>query len=316
MVSLLSTILVLALSRAEIIERMRAPVVTQADGLVKVFADCPEYMRREYQMPVARFADETVGKLYEATARRPEHFLKPGIVIHIGDRTNRLTEVVARVSTNDSEVVTRIWLKSPGYADLGQFRLAVVKGFFRSVEKREVSDDEAERAFRLTDPRERVVDERRQLEDWLSGHGNVTNDELGLKLMRRVFEPGKASQRDVLIFASRLYLYPPQRDVRLALKYECLSFRDAVKFASWDPLTRAVAFLKANDLLIAGGGRGAELEAAARSYREFLLAFARGKDDTQRLLDLLEEADGKLNVAYEKGLLHTRELNGGSGDVL
>lgn len=315
MVSLLSTVLVLALSRAEILERMRSPVVTQADGLVKVYADCPEDMRREYQVPIARFAGETVSKLYEVTARCPVRFAKPGIIVHVGDVRTNLSAVVTRVATNDGQVVTRIWLKAPGSADLGQYRLAVIRGFFRSVEKREVAEAEAAQVFRRADPRQRVVDERRQLGDWLSGCG-TTNDESGLKLMRRVFEPGKASQRDVLIFASRLYLYPPQRDVRLALKYECLSFREALELAAWDPLTRAVALLKANDLPIAGGGKGPELEAAAKAYREFLLAFARGEDGPEKLSTLLDDADVKLNVAYEKARIHTRELTGGSGDLL
>ena len=53
----------LALTRAEIVQRMRAPVVTQAEGLVRVFANCPEDMRREFQSPVARFAAETVYSL-------------------------------------------------------------------------------------------------------------------------------------------------------------------------------------------------------------------------------------------------------------
>ena len=53
----------MALTRAEILERFRAPVVTQADGLVKVYADCPDDMRREYQGPIGSFAAETVKTL-------------------------------------------------------------------------------------------------------------------------------------------------------------------------------------------------------------------------------------------------------------
>ena len=53
---LLAVIALLALTRAELVARMKAPVLTMTEGLVKVYADCPEDMRRDYQMPVARFA--------------------------------------------------------------------------------------------------------------------------------------------------------------------------------------------------------------------------------------------------------------------
>ena len=70
MTFLLSTVLVMALTRAEILERFRAPVVTQADGLVKVYADCPEDLRRDYQGPIGSFAAETVKTLYQGLAKK------------------------------------------------------------------------------------------------------------------------------------------------------------------------------------------------------------------------------------------------------
>ena len=60
---LLAVIALLALTRAELVARMKAPVLTMTEGLVKVYADCPEDMRRDYQMPVARFAADTVKSL-------------------------------------------------------------------------------------------------------------------------------------------------------------------------------------------------------------------------------------------------------------
>ena len=289
----------LALTRAEIIERFKAPVVTQADGLVKVYAGCPEDMRREFQTPIARFAADTVQTLYRGLAKKPVRFEKPGIVITVGDIRTNVTTVTAHAVTNDNRVVTRIRVVSPGYADLYRLKLEVIRAFYRSVEGRELSEEEAVAAYRQGDPVLRVLDERQKLEDWLSGCG-TTNDEEGLKLMRRVFQPGKASRRDVLIFASRLFLYPPQQDLRLAGKYSCLSFREAVRFAKIDPLTRLAAYYKANDLPVMGGGRGEELAAAAMDYRTFLLEFAKAEKSEQELLDLLDAADVKLNIAFEK----------------
>lgn len=299
MVSLTVSVLLLALTRAEIIERMRAPVVTQADGLVKVFADCPDDMRREFQMPVASFAAETVKRLYQGLAKKPVRFEKPGIVVHVGDVRTNLAEVASRAVTNDGRVVSRIWLRSPGFADLNRYRCELVKAFYRSVEKKELSDAEAVEAYRHADPEMRVYDERMKLENWLAGCG-TKDDEEGLSLMRRIFEPGKASGRDILIFASRLNLYPAYHDLFFAGRYKCLSFREALKLAWTDPLTRLAAYMKANDLPVLGGGRGSELADAAEAYRDFLIAFGKGEADEGELARLLDAADEKLNVAFEK----------------
>ena len=294
-----SAVLLLALTRAEIIERFKAPVITQADGLVQVYADCPEDMRKEFQGPVARFVADTVQMLYRGLARKPERFSKAGIIVHVGDVRTNITEVTAQTSTNDSRVLTRIRVKSPGYADLYRFRVEVIKAFYRSVEKRELSDTEAVAAYRHAVPDLRIFDDRMKLEDWLAGRG-TKDDEEGLRMMRKVFEPGKSSPRDILIFASRLYLYPPQHDLRFLGKYDRLSFSEAVRFGRIDPIARLVAYQKALELLVLGGGRSPELTAAADAYQAFLLAFAKGETDEAGLKALLDAADEKLNVALEK----------------
>ena len=295
----LATILLMALTRAEIIERFKAPVITQVDGLVQVYADCPEDMRKEFQGPIGRFAADTVQMLYQGLAKKPERFSKAGIQIHVGDVRTNITEVTAQVLTNDSRVVTRIRVKSPGYADLYRFRVEVIKAFYRSVEKRELSDAEAVAAYRHADPALRVFDERMKLEDWLAGRG-TKDDEEGLRMMRKVFEPGKSSPRDILIFASRLYLYPPQYDLRFLGKYDRLSFSEAVRFGRIDPIVRLVAYQKAFDLPVLGGGKSPELAAAADAYQVFLLEFAKGEADEKGLKALLDAADERLNVAFEK----------------
>ena len=84
-----ASILVLALTRAEIIDRFRAAPVTQLDGLVQVYGDCPADMRREFQLPIASFVSGICRKLYAADNRRPVKFGEPGIIVRIGDvRTN------------------------------------------------------------------------------------------------------------------------------------------------------------------------------------------------------------------------------------
>lgn len=295
----LASILLLALSRAEIVERMKAPVITQADGLVQVYADCPEDLRREFQMPIASFASDTVKQLYQGLAKKPVRFRRAGIVIHVGDVRTNLSEVVSRVSTNDDRVVSRIYVRSPAFADLGRLRIEIIKGFYRSVERSELSDDAAILAYRRADPSLRVADERMELERWLAGEGK-TDDETGLRLMRKVFEPGKASRRDVLIFASRLFLYPPGYDLTFMARFRCLSFREALKFAKIDPTIRIMAALKSKEMPIFGGGRGADLAAAAEAYRVFLLELGKFEKSADDLAALLDDADVKLNIAFER----------------
>lgn len=297
----MATVLVMALTRAEILERFRAPVVTQADGLVQVYADCPEDLRREYQSPIASFAAETVKTLYQGQAKKPVRFDRAGILIHIGDVRTNVTEVTSQAFTNDNRVVTRIRVKAPGYADLYRLRLEIVRAFFRSTEKREVTEAEAIAAYRKGDPVLRIFDERMKLEDWLAGRG-TRDDEEGIRLMRRVFEPGKSSPRDILIFASRLYLYPPQYDIRFLGRFDRLSFREAVRFGRRDPVVRLVAYRKALELPVLGGGRSPELTAAANAYQAFLFELAKGERDEKGLKRLLDTADEQLNVAYEKSL--------------
>ena len=291
----------MALTRAEILERFRAPVVTQADGLVKVYADCPEDLRRDYQGPIGSFAAETVKTLYQGLAKKPVRFERPGIVIHIGDVRTNVTTVTSSVSTNQNRIVSRIRVAAPGYADLYRLRLEIVQAFFRSVEKREVSEQEAVAAYRKGHPALRVQDERMKLEDWFAGRG-TRDDEEGLRMMRRVFEPGKSSPRDILIFASRLYLYPPQYDIRFLGRFDRLSFREAVRFGRRDPVVRLVAYRKALELPVLGGGRSPELTAAANAYQAFLFELAKGERDEKGLKRLLDTADEQLNVAYEKSL--------------
>ena len=306
MVAALASILVLALTRAEIIERMKAPVLTQCEGLVQVYADCPEDMRREFQMPIASFASDTVKALYRGVdGGRMRRFEKAGIVVHVGDVRTNDTSVVARVSTNGTRIVSRIYIAAPGHADVRRFKLEVIKAFCRILKGQELDDDGAIDAYRAVDPRFRIEDERLELERWLAGepgHHDRRDAEHYLRLMRKVIEPGVASRRDILVFASRLYLYAPLLSEPFVGQADSLTFREAVKYAPIDPRIRLAAYRKAGEIMAFGGGRGETLAAASTLYSGFLLELARGEMKPKDLLTLLDEADVKLNVAFEEAL--------------
>lgn len=289
------------LTRAEIIDRLKAPVYTKVDGLVKVYADCPPDMRREYQMPAASFAASVCRSLYSGLHERPRRFAQPGIVVHIGSsRTNDATVAAAPHTRADGSRFMRIDLPAPAYSDLDAFRLAVVRGFVLAVRDREIDESEALETLLGADPRARMEINYAEIRRWLRGEKIRGDDEDMLKLCRSVLDPGDAHPSDVLRFASRLYLYPATYDKPFAGRYHCCTFAQAVELSDDDPRVRFAALFKASQIMIFGGGRGEELAAAAEAYSRFLFALAAAKDSAADLLGMLEDADMKLNIAFEK----------------
>lgn len=295
----LSTVLLLALSRAEMIERFKAPILSPAEGFVKVYATCAVDIRREYQAPVARFAGETVTTLARAAKAPLVRAESPSVIIHLGDvRTNR-ADVVVRVATNDARaVVTRLYLPSPAHADLARLRTELVRAYCRAREGRELTADEAVERWQMTDPDYRLARDRRRLQDWLE-KGAGDGDE-GLRLLYRVFRPGTLSRIEARVFASRLRLYPPTFDAPFAGRFDALTFADAIRLAKDDPSIRRAARQKADEILVFGGGRGDGLKGAAAIYRAFLLALADGRSSSEDLETMLEVADMAFNLAYEE----------------
>lgn len=286
-----------ALSRAERIERFKAPVLTQAEGHVRVFANCAPDLRREFQSPIARFAGETVAALANASRRRLARVREPSMTLHLGDARTNDASVVARVSTNGVRVLTRIFIPSPAFADVEALRTEVARAYFRAVEGREVAPADALEAFRLTDPGYRVARERQELADWLL-RAKGPDDE-GLRLLTHVFRPGQLSEIEARVFASRLFLYPSTQDRKFLGRFESLDFRAAIDAAKVDPFVRIAAAEKANTMPVFGGGRGAALQEAADAFRAFLLALASGRYTDDALRDALENAETKLGVAFE-----------------
>lgn len=292
--TLFGYILLFALTRSEMIDRISATPTVVADGLVKVVPDCPSDMRKEYQQPISRFANDTIEFLYQGRAVQRKHFSAPGIIIYIGDERLNNTNVVSMVR----EGSMRIYLPAPGFSDIDKFKLELVKGFALALEEETLDDEGAIKYYRFADPVFRVVDERERLEKWLAGE-NGDNEE-GMKLLRKVVEPGKASPRDLRIFASRLYLYPNNYGTPFQGKYSSLSFAEAITKARTDPAVRLAAYKKSIEVLVYGGGKGEKLQAAAEAYSKFLSAFAAGQTPRNQLVKLLSEANTLLHLAREE----------------
>ena len=299
--SVLAAILVLALTRAEIIERFKAAPITKVDGMVRVFADCPADMRREYQGPVSTYLAGVLTTLYSGNAMRPVKFEEPAIDVHLGDvRTNLAAVAVKVVERDDATKVTKIYIPAPGFADMEKLRRETVKAFFRAVKGEELDDAAAEKALVDADPELRADLKYRELARWCETGEGGEDDEYYLKLARSVIAPGVARASDVLRFAARLRLYPPVYDAPFCGKYRDLAFKDAIENVDADFRIRFAAYSKAPLVVAFGGGRGEELSAAAEAYSKFLFDLAAMKKTKDELRDELEAADTLLNVALEK----------------
>lgn len=303
--TILCAILAATLTRAELLERMRTPPMTRSQGLVQVFANCPADMREEFQAPVARFVSKVCADLYSSTTNAPVKFASPGIAVIIGDGRTNDASVVSKVYVrDDGSRFTRIFLPSPGYSDIDRFRSEIAEAFVRAVEKREADKDRLNAILRDLDPKKRVDHKYEEIERWIRGEKTESDDEEIIKLMRSVLQPGVARQSDVLRFASRLYLHSPYFNYPLAGKYRTCTFRQAVEIMKTDPTVRFVAFKKAPLMVAYGGGRGEALTMAAQAYCDFLFELGKAKKTEEELLDMLEDADIKLNVAFEEARKH------------
>ena len=229
---------------------------------------------------------------------RSERSSKPQIVLHLGSSTNQDASVSVRVTTNDNFVVTRLYLSNPAVTDLQRLREEIVCAFSRAICKKEIAVEEARLLYRRSD-RAFVIEEQRQaLRDWKNGKGKL-DDEEALRLFRKVLEPGVATKEEVLTFASRLYLYMPQYDLKFPGRNDKLSFAEALEWVSFDPRIRLLAAAKADEVEIFGGGRGKRLSAAAQGYSQFLRELATGEKNVNELKDILEDAEAKLAYALE-----------------
>ena len=285
-------ILLATLTRAEIIDRFRAPHVVQVDGLVQVRAECNAEMRREFQVPVASYAADICRRLYSSDNLKERHFAAPGIAIVIGDVITNLPTVVSRPETRDDGTKwTKILVPAPGYADRQKLGLAIVKGYCRAVRGEDLDDAQALTRIRAAYPELKREDDYKALGEWYAGKCGKDDDEKYLKLQRSVLLPGSASKHDVEIFASRLYLYPPTYDERFCGRYDCVSFREAIKLAKIDPRIRLAAYNKIQGTVLFASGRGEKMSAAGVAYASFLNELFQYKKTEDELTAMLNAAD-------------------------
>lgn len=298
---ILAAIFVAALTRAEIIERMKSPAIVKAQGLVEVIANCPRDMREEYQSAIASFAAGQCNRLYQGNNLREIKFAEPRIKITIGEtRTNDTLVASGFVRDIAGNTVMKIYLPAPAYSDIVKLRNAIARGFAAAVMDKRLDESEAEEFLRTSDPQIRIADNYETIAKWKRGEKTPQSDEECLELARRIMEPGVARERDVLHFASRLFLYPATYSNRFMGKFDKCSFSEAIDIAAFDPTVRIEAYRKAPYVVAYGGGRSPEMSQAAVLYSEFLFALASYVKSSEELREMLEKADNQLNIALEE----------------
>ena len=290
-------ILLLALTRAEIIERMRTPPITMVQGLVSVYADCDAEQRREYQQPVAAFAAQICRTMYAGAAVREKRFHDPGIVIHLGNGRDGATNVVSQVIERaDGTGAMRIKLPSPGSSDMAALRAAVARGFCLAVQGEDISEAAAVRRLLDADPALRAQGALERLDKWRA-EGELppgATDEDMLKIMRTVHLPGDVLRQELCVFAARLNLYPNTYRFPFVGRFHELSFREAITLREIDPRIRLAAFAKITELKVYGGGHGEAMDRLVDGYCDFLKDLAMGKDNRSELVLKLDELERQL----------------------
>ena len=305
----LASIVLLALTRAEIIERFRAAPMTVESGLVQVIANCPSEMRREYQMPIATFVSNICRELYSAPGESQKVFSEPGIIVYIGDGlTNDSSVVARRFERGDGSKFTRIFLPSPGFSDIGRMRIETAKAYAFAVKGEVLDDAAAVKLLRKANPVLRAEDKEAEIEKIERGEVVGVDDEEYLKMCRTVSMPNfesetdtvHASEADVKRFSARLYLYPAVYSEPFCGKYDSCSFAEAIDLSAEDLRIRLQAMKKATEMLVYGGGRGEAMSEAAKAYSQFLLELAAYKKTPDELKALLADADAKLAKVLEE----------------
>jgi len=102
-----------------------------ADGLVRVVAADVPGDEIGYRAPILNFAMREIRAMASTYKVQAPSVREPAIVIYALDGTTNDTRVVSRTSLRKGVRTTRIWLPSPGYADLELLRVEVATAYLR-----------------------------------------------------------------------------------------------------------------------------------------------------------------------------------------
>ena len=107
-------------------------VATSADGFVNVVAADVPGDPMGFRLPILGFATRSIRELERVYGLDMPRRDGAGLAIHAMDGRTNDTRVIARAFRQESGLVTRIWLPSPGFSDIDLLRFEIAKAYFAS----------------------------------------------------------------------------------------------------------------------------------------------------------------------------------------
>lgn len=242
---------------------------TSSDGFVEVLAADVPGDTMGFRLPLLRFTSQFVQDLEHAFGLQMPRAQGRGLVIHALDGQTNDIRVIARVVRRDGNILTRLWLPSPGFTNLEALRFEIAQAYFRAWIDRHRPEDVAEAG---------------QLPKWFSFGA----------LQARTADGGHAAIRAMLELwrANKLPAFP-----KCVAKLKISSLQDAVLagyLVAWTKERRAVQALL--ERLAAGHEWTAdsfvELITGERSESEQVKAFQARLDRLSRAVLSPGEASG------------------------
>ena len=105
---------------------------TSAGGFVRVVAADVPGDPMGFRLPILQFTTRNLRDLEKAYKLEMPSRAESGLVIHALDGRTNDTRVIARALRRDENLVTHVWLPSPGFSDLGQLRFEIARAYLRA----------------------------------------------------------------------------------------------------------------------------------------------------------------------------------------
>lgn len=101
-----------------------------SDGFIRVVANDDPRDEVGFRLPILAFASRTVDSVSKSFGVKRERSAEPGLIIYAMDGRTNDTRVIVREETRKSGArILKIFLPSPGYSDIDEFRTGIVKAF-------------------------------------------------------------------------------------------------------------------------------------------------------------------------------------------
>ena len=101
-----------------------------SDGFIRVVANDDPRDEVGFRLPILAFASRTVDSISKSFGVKRERAAEPGLIIYAMDGRTNDTRVIVREETRKSGArILKIFLPSPGYSDIDEFRSGIVKAF-------------------------------------------------------------------------------------------------------------------------------------------------------------------------------------------